>query len=236
MRIVLAALALSSFSARDCSLMASTPPPPQATASVSASVALPEPAHGGVVVAAEDAPVEVVVQNDGYVHAYPLEVEGSVAIPTSATVYADVHTTAGQPKTVELNWVPAVHRFEGHVVGVTPAPGPLLVRVDVGGRVRRSPPAEVVVIHPAPEVHVHADAPAPRANVRVHADAPRARADVRVHAPPPPAVHVDVDVPRPPSLSVRIGGEAHVDHRHGKHRKHHGHAVGHRIGRGHGHH
>lgn len=230
MRIVLAALALgSSFSARDCSLMASTPPPPAATASLTASLALPAPAHGGTVVAAENAPVEVVVQNDGVVHAYPLEVEGAVTVPTNANVYVDVNTTAGQPRTVEMVWVPAVHRYEGRVVGVAPAPGPLEVRVDVEGRVWRSPRAEIVVIHPAPAVHVHADVARPVADVR---------ADVHVHAPPPPSVHVEVAVPRPPSLSVRIGGGVYVDdhHGHGKHHKHHGRARGHQIGRGHRHH
>ncbi len=243
MRIVLAALALGSFSARDCSLMASTPPPPAATASMSASLALPAPAHGGVVVAAQDAPVEVVVQNDGYVHAYPVQVQGGVAVPTNAVVYADVHTTAGQPRTVEMHWVPAVHRFEGRVVGVTPAPGPLAVRVDVEGRVWRSPTAQLVVVHPAPAVHVHADVPRPAANVQVRAEVPRpsVHADVHVHAPPPPGVHVEVAVPRPPSLSVQVGGGAYVEHHHvhGKHHKHHGppgRAVGHHIGRGHRHH
>ncbi len=230
MRIVLAALALgSTFSARDCSLMASTPPPPAAT--VTASLALPPPAHGGVVVAAEDAPVEVVVQDDGLVQAYPLEVEAGVAVPPTADIYVDVHTASG-PREVQLVWVPAVHRFEGRVVGVAPAPGPLAVRVGIEGRVRRSPPAHIVVVHPAPEVHVHADVAPPAAAVR---------ADVRVNAPPPPSVRVEVAVPRPPSLSVQVGGGVYVDghHHHGKHRKHHKHrgrAVGHRIGRGHRHH
>jgi hypothetical protein len=232
MRIALAVLALgSSFSARECSLMAETPPPAQAAASMTASLALPAPAYGGTVVAAEGAPVEVVVQDDGVVHAYPLEVESGVAVPAEATVFVDVHTTAGQPRTAELEWVPAVHRFEGRVVGVTPAPGPLVVRVDIEGRVRRSPPVEVIVIRPAPEVHVHADVARPRANVR---------AAVHVNAPPPPSVRVDVDIPRPPSLSVRIGGGARVEHRtvvhhrHGKHRKHRKHR-GHGRGRGHRH-
>jgi hypothetical protein len=228
MRIALAVLALgSAHTARDCSLFATVPPPP--AAAVTASLALPPPAHGGTVVAAEDAPVEVVVQADGAVQAYPVVVADATAVPPDATVYVDVHTATGQPRTVEMHWVPAVARFEGRLVGVAPAPGPLNVRVDIHGRMRRSPPAEIVVVHPAPpvhEVHVHGDVPRPRANVH---------ADVHVVAPPPPNVRVEIDVPPPPSLSVRVGGGAYVDHHsHGKHRKHRGVARGHVIGRGHG--
>jgi hypothetical protein len=250
MRIALAVFALgSAHTAHDCSFFASAPPPP--AASVSASLALPAAAHGGTVIAAEDAPVEVVVEADGAVKAYPLVVAEAKAVPPTATVYADVHTTTGQPRTVELHWAPASARFEGQLVGVAPAPGPLTVRVDVDGEIRRSAPTQVVMLQPpSADVHVHVDAPPPpRAEVHVHADLPpppsaevhvhangprpraSARAELHVVAPPPPRVRVEVNVPRPPSVSVHAGASAHVGG--GAHFKHRGRGHGH--GRGHRH-
>lgn len=243
MRVAAVFLALTStMNVRVCSSEDEAPPPPPVSAAgtIEAEVVVdvPEPVHGGTVVAADDYYVELLAVPSGEVHAWVLEVEGHPPPPPEAelTVYMNAHDGRRHP--VVLSWDADVTVYRGHLVDVEPAPGPFMVEVVVDGHVHRGHHEHYVVLSPpraelhletwGPRAHVRHVARGPRGHVEVRGPRPRGRVDVRVEAPPPPHVQVELNVPRPPSFGVRVDGHAHVEG--------HGHVERRHRGRGRGDH
>lgn len=233
MRVAAVILALTSTTSLRVCGSDEAPPPPSASApaSVEAEVAVdvPEPQHGGSVVAVDDYYVEVLAVPSGEVHAWSLEVEGHPPPPPGAEMTVYMTASDGHRHPVELTWDSDVTVYRGHLVDVRPEPGPFLVQVSVDGHVHRGYHEHYVVLPPA-RARVHL------ATWGVHGHGPHGHGhghvDVDVHAPHPPNVRVDVEVPHPPSIGVRVGGDVHVE---GDHHRHHR-GRGHFIGRGRGHH
>ncbi len=208
------------------------PPPPVASATVVAEVELPPPAHGGEVVFVEDRPVEVVVQNDGEVHAWVVH---PAPPPPDFQMVVNVHGDDGAVHPVQLAWNAEAEVYAGRLVEVRPAPGPVEVHVAFAGRVRRAHIARVRVVRPRfsvfvdHDVDVHVEGPGRRVG-HVRGRGPHGRVDVHVHGPtPPPPPHVSVRIegpvpPPPPRLEVSVGarveGDVHVKRRGRRGRRH----------------
>ena len=245
------------------------PPPPPTTGApqaasveVAAEVELPAPSHGGHVVVVEERPVEVVVQDDGEVHAWVLHPEPP---PPGFQMVVHVHGHDGGVHPVQMTWYAETGVWGGRLVEVRPAPGPVEVQVAISGRVHRSRIARVHVVRPRFSVFV--DAPRPHVDVDIEVDEGHhhrgkgighirgrgrghhrhghGHVDVDVHvrgpAPPPPphfSVRVEGNVPHPPAPHVRISGHGprpptpHVRVRGGGHVGGHGHVRVRGGGRG----
>lgn len=115
-------------------------------------VASVEPQHDGTVVMTGDYPVEVVAHESGQVYAY---VHGDAPPPGDVRLTVEVPVegrSSGRP--VLMTWNPRNHRWEGRVRRLTVVPGPLDVRLVVGG-VAYHGLVETIVVAPVVEVHVH---------------------------------------------------------------------------------
>lgn len=109
-------------------------------AAATAEVALPA-AHGGVVVAVENQPVEVLAKADGEVEAFFVaDASGGFAIqPADATVIVHVMGANQQPHPVTLTWDATTSSFRGRAgASVQIVPGPVEVAVTAQGRARRA--------------------------------------------------------------------------------------------------
>ncbi len=246
MRLAIIALALtSSMALRICGSSDAPPPtsaaPPTSVAAPAAGVdvqaqAQIAPTHGGTVVTVQDQPVEVVPQRDGVIRAYMV---GSEPPAADARVMVEVKGNDGQQHPVNLTWDPTVHYYVGRA-DVHPVPGPVVVAVDVGGRVETGHATRVVVVPP----RVAVDVVGPHGEVRVHGAPPPVRAgvDVRVNVPPPPSLNLRIGLPGVRVVheqdreidehhDVRVIHEVRVVHGHGHHDnglhlgevRHHGH-------------
>lgn len=200
--------------------------------------------RGGTVVVAGTHQVEVIPKADGEIVAYVAGPGGSVPAPSQVNLTVTVQGVDAQPHPVILAWDASELRYEGHLVGIAPAPGPAQVTLVVSGTpvVATAP---MIVIVPATVV-VQADVPRPRVEVRerveVEVEAPETvvelrgrhdRGEIQVVGPgvfiQPPRldVHVGFGPPPPPPsgrIDVNIGGRVEVrdrGHRHGRGR--HGH-------------
>ena len=211
MRSIVASLALlSAFGLRVCSSSDAPPPAasPPTTVAVSGNaavaVAAPPPAvavarHGGSVVVAGGYGVEVLPHADGQVYAYVADPQGGVPAPASVSITVNVRGADTEVHPVMLAWDATDLRYEGRLVGIAPAPGPVEVVLVAEGRPLTGR-VEVVPVLAAVDVHVGAPGavvvgrPAgvvvveqPAAGVVIAG--PRARAVVQA-----------------PSLDVHIGG------------------------------
>lgn len=196
---------------------------------------LPQPEHGGTVVAAGGFGVEVVPAANGEVEAFLKDSAGAAAPPDGMEVTVNFQS-GPRPEPVVLVWNAGRGRFVGRVragVRIQSAPaevvlihrgrrlrgrhaslfGPV-VRVGVGAippppvvRIGAPPPPVVgVVVNPPPPPVVRVRPPAPPAvRVDVRPPAPPA-VRVEVRPPAPPAVRVEVRPPAPPAVRVEIGG------------------------------
>jgi len=213
----------------------------EATApSAEVTVAARAPRHGGSVVMAEDYAVEVVPRPSGEVVAYVVDAEGSVPPPAEVNLMVNVWGADAHVHPVAMVWDPVELHFEGHLVGIAPAPGPAEVVVVAGGRPHRGR-LHAVAIVPVAEVHagvaVHTPGvvvAAPHAHVHgaVEVVAPRPHLDVQVFAPPPPSIDVHIGAPavhvEGPSRGVILVGPGAPGRRVGHYRGHgHGHFSGH---------
>jgi len=168
--------------------------PPTSSAEAEAEVAVAiEPAHGGVIVQVEEQPIELVIDQEGDVKAYPV---GELELDLEAPVVARIEARGG-PRQLELVWDPEAACFHGQLE-VRPRPGPIELGIMIEGRVRRGQLRRLRPIRP-----------------RVRVVAPRA--EVELEAPAPPEVHIEV-----PSPSVRIELGGGLDLRHGHRRRGHG--------------
>ncbi len=169
------------------------------------TVVPPVPTHGGQIVYANNAPIEVVVNGNGAVQAYPVTtvVGQPPALPASARVTVKVPVQSGPPRDVRLTWNGPNAYFGGQVRGAVVAPGPLnVVVVDQGRRYESIAPVYYTpVVVAGPSVVVQ-----------------------------PPSANVYIGGP-----SVAVGGPTYVQQRGGKfhdHGEHRGWDNG--EGRGHG--
>lgn len=129
------------------------PPPPSASGTLPAIAAPPAIAtHGGALVAAGPAQLEVVTHASGEVYAYPAV---GISDPARARVTTTIAVQDGT-RPVELRWLPRENRYVGRVRDATVIPGPATLTVIVGGvqYVGISPilvvsPAIVVAVAPA---------------------------------------------------------------------------------------
>lgn len=122
--------------------------------SAEAKAVLPRPRIGGSVASAGDLSVELGLHEGGLIEALVADVKGQL-ISEGVKLSAVVQTVGGASQKVELAFVPARARFEGHTqAGVELASGPAAISVDVGGKVR-SCKLDVGVVVPQPKVGGH---------------------------------------------------------------------------------
>jgi len=208
---LLSAFGLRVCSSNDAPPPAASPPTTVAVAPGSAAVAVAAPAHaarhGGSVVVTGGYGVEVLPHADGQVVAYVADPQGGVPAPASVSVTVNVKGADAEVHPVVLVWDSADMRYEGRLVGVAPAPGPVEVVLVAEGRPLTGR-VEVVPVLAAVDVHVGAPRAvvvgAPRSGVVV---VDRPATGVIVEGP---SAGVVVTGPRAvvqaPSLDVRIGG------------------------------
>src|SRR6187551_834251 len=124
------------------------------TASAELKAVLPRPRIGGSVASAGDLSVEVAFHEGGIIEALVSDVKG-LPINEGVKLSALVQAAGGASEKVELSFVPARARFEGHSkAGVELAPGPVAISVEVGGKVQ-SCKLGVGVVLPRPKVGGH---------------------------------------------------------------------------------
>jgi len=123
-------------------------------ASAELKAVLPRPRIGGSVASAGDLSVEVALHEGGSIEALVSDVKG-LAIDEGVKLSALVQAAGGASEKVELAYMPARARFEGHAkAGVELAPGPVAISVEVGGKVH-SCNLGVGVVLPRPKVGGH---------------------------------------------------------------------------------
>src|SRR6188768_1339785 len=123
-------------------------------ASAELKAVLPRARIGGSVASAGDLSVEVALHEGGSIEALVSDVKG-LAIDEGVKLSALVQAAGGASEKVELAYMPARARFEGHAkAGVELAPGPVAISVEVGGKVH-SCNLGVGVVLPRPKVGGH---------------------------------------------------------------------------------
>lgn len=123
-------------------------------ASAELKAVLPRSRIGGSVASAGDLSVEVALHEGGLVEALVSDVKG-LPIDEGVKLSALVQAAGGASEKIELSFVPARARFEGHSkAGVELAPGPVAISVEVGGKVH-SCELGVGVVLPRPKVGGH---------------------------------------------------------------------------------
>ena len=123
-------------------------------ASAGLRAVLPRARIGGSVAGAGDLSVEVALHEGGLIEALVSDVKG-LPINEGVKLSALVQAAGGASEKVELAYVPARARFEGHgKAGVELAPGPVSISVEVGGKVQSCKLAVGVVV-PRPKVGGH---------------------------------------------------------------------------------
>ena len=123
-------------------------------ASAELEAVLPRARIGGSVASAGDLSVEVALHEGGLIEALVSDVKG-LPINEGVKLSALVQAAGGASEKVELAYVPARARFEGHgKAGVELAPGPVAISVEVGGKVQSCKLAVGVVV-PRPKVGGH---------------------------------------------------------------------------------
>jgi len=123
-------------------------------ASAELKAVLPRARIGGSVASAGDLSVEVALHEGGRVEALVSDAKG-LLINEGVKLSALVQAAGGASEKVELSFVPARARFEGHSkAGVELAPGPVAISVEVGGKVQ-SCKLGVGVVLPRPKVGGH---------------------------------------------------------------------------------
>jgi len=125
-----------------------------ASAGPELTAALPRPRIGGSVASAGDLSVEVALHEGGLIEALVSDVKG-VLVSDGVKLSALVQAAGGASEKVELAFVPARGRFEGHAkAGVQLAPGPVALSLDLGGKLRDCK-LSVGVVVPQPKVGGH---------------------------------------------------------------------------------
>lgn len=171
--LVLSFLSLGSL--RVCGVGEDAPPPVAVVATVTASppttipvMGAPPGRRGGTVIVAGTHQVEVLPKADGEIVAYVAGPGGSVPAPSQVNLTVTVQGIDAQPHPVVLAWDSEELRYEGRLVGTTPAPGPAQVTLVVSGApvVATAP---MIVIVPA-TVLVQGEAPHGRVEVRANGD------------------------------------------------------------------
>jgi hypothetical protein len=120
-------------------------------ASAGLEAVLPRARIGGSVASAGDLSVEVALHEGGLVEALVSDVKG-LTINEGVKLSALVQAAGGGSENVELAFVPARARFEGHAkAGVELAPGPVAISVEAGGKVQNCK-LRVGVVVPRPKV------------------------------------------------------------------------------------
>ncbi len=123
-------------------------------ASAELKAVLPRPRIGGSVASAGELSVEVAFHEGGLIEALVSDVKG-LAIDEGVKLSALVQVAGGASEKIELGFVPARARFEGHSkAGVELAPGPVAISVEVGGKLH-SCKLGVGVVLPRPKVGGH---------------------------------------------------------------------------------
>ena len=176
------------------------PPPPPG---------MPDPMHGGTVLAAGDYPIEVVAHDDGYVDAFVLE---EAPPPGQTQITVRVPADDGEVHPVMLTWDPSASRWRGRLRRVQPVPGPVEVNVVVDGDRYEGRAPRVVVIGPAPAAGavVEVERPsAPRVDVQVERPAPPS-VEVHVERRAPPRAQIVVEHPRGPDVVIHRPGRPGV--------------------------
>lgn len=146
MRPIVASMALlSALGLRVCSSSDAPPPaagppttvvvPANATVEVAApNLVTPVARHGGSVVVAGGYGVEVLPHASGEVVAYVADPQGGVPAPASVSVTVNVRGADAEVHPVMLVWDTVDMRYEGRLIGVAPAPGPVEVVLVAEGR------------------------------------------------------------------------------------------------------
>lgn len=205
MRSLMISMALLSFAKMCGGEPASTPP-----VSVAATSALTVTAqHGGVMVSADDAWVELVTKDSGEVEAYVVDAQGQPLPREAAQVtQVAVQGSDGRPHEVQLRWDESQHRYAGRVEVRPVATAPAELQLVVRGEPRQARASRIVVVTP-PSPSVVVERPAAPRTVVVTPPQPsvvveQPRANVVVVGPPrpsvivtPPAPPVIVAPPRP---------------------------------------
>jgi hypothetical protein len=126
-----------------------TDAPPAPTPEPAAAPA-PERRHGGTVVVAGEQTVEVVTHASGEVYAY---LATKTAPAENLAIRVEVPVAKQPAHSVSLQWNARLERYEGRVIDVEIAPGPLVVQVVVGSQIWVGH-AAAIVIAPAVVVEV----------------------------------------------------------------------------------
>ncbi|MES1186939.1 MAG: hypothetical protein ABUL60_24205 [Myxococcales bacterium] len=106
----------------------------QGSASADAKVALAAPRIGGTVANAGDFSVELAVHRSGLVEALVSDASGKL-VSDGVKLSATVQTKAGAAEKLELGFVPARARFEGHAkAGVELSAGPVAASLEAAGK------------------------------------------------------------------------------------------------------
>jgi len=112
---------------------------------------LPRPRIGGSVASAGDLSVEVALHEGGLIEALVSDAKG-LLISEGVKLSALVQIVGGASEKVELAFVPARGRFEGHAkAGVELAPSPVDVSLALGGKLQSSK-LSIGVVLPQPKV------------------------------------------------------------------------------------
>lgn len=173
--------------------------------------------HGGVLVAADDAWIELVTKQNGEVEAYVVDAQGQPLGHEQAQVTAvQVQGSDGQPHDVQLTWDASASRYAGRTEIRPVAEAPAEVQVVLRGQPRRARAPRVVVVESPPPAAVVVTPPqGPRGTIVVRdptpppatvvVEGPRApQATVVVEAPRPPQATVVVEAPRAPQATVVV--------------------------------
>ncbi len=190
MRFLMISMALLSF-AKMCGGGDSASSPPVSAAATSAITVTAQ--HGGVMVAADDAWIELVAKGSGEVEAYVVDAQG-VPMPQEAAhvTHVEIQGDDGRPHQVQLQWDESRRVYAGRVDVQPVATAPAEVRLVVRGQPRQVRAPRIVVIPPSP----------PQINVAVQADVPSsAVAEPHTVVVTPPS-RVAVEAPRPPRVVV----------------------------------
>ncbi|MDQ3035373.1 MAG: hypothetical protein M3Y87_23415, partial [Myxococcota bacterium] len=108
--------------------------------------------HGGVMVSADDAWIELVTKDNGDVEAYVVDASGQPLSHQVAQVSAvQVQAPDGSPHQVQLQWDPTSHRYAGHTEVRPVATAPVELQVVVRGQPRRARAPHIVVVAAPPQ-------------------------------------------------------------------------------------
>jgi hypothetical protein len=136
------------------SLAASAEAKEAITSGAEVKAVLPRTRIGGSVASAGELSVEVALHEGGRIEALVADAKG-LLISEGVKLSALLRTTGKANEKVELSFIPARARFEGHTnAGAELAPGPVAISLDVGGKLRDCK-LDVGVVLPRPKVGGH---------------------------------------------------------------------------------